>query len=55
VFPLGTTVVLCSATDAHGNSGTASFSVTVRDTTKPSLVIPSDYRVNADEPGGISA
>jgi HYR domain len=55
VFPLGTTVVQCSATDAHGNTGTASFSVTVRDTTKPSLVIPSDYSVNADAPGGTSA
>ncbi len=34
-FPLGTTAVSCSATDSNGNTGTASFSVTVQDTTPP--------------------
>ena len=34
-FPLGTTTVECSATDAAGNTGSASFTVTVRDTTAP--------------------
>ena len=29
-FPIGTTVVTCSATDASGNSSTASFQVTVK-------------------------
>jgi alpha-tubulin suppressor-like RCC1 family protein len=29
LFPLGTTSVSCSSTDAHGNTGTAAFTVTV--------------------------
>ena len=40
-FHLGTTTVACSATDAHGNKGTASFPVTVRDTTSPRLNAPA--------------
>jgi hypothetical protein len=54
-FPLGTTTVTCSATDSHGNTGTASFSVTVVDTTKPSLVVPADRSVYADTPSGIDS
>jgi fibronectin type 3 domain-containing protein len=54
-FPLGTTTVTCSATDSHGNTGTASFSVTVVDTTKPSLVVPSDHSVYATTEAGIPA
>lgn len=53
-FPLGTTTVTCSAADSNGNTGTASFSVSVLDTTKPSLVVPSDRAVYADTPDGIS-
>jgi hypothetical protein len=34
-FPLGTTTVTVTATDASGNSSTKTFSVTVRDTTAP--------------------
>jgi hypothetical protein len=34
-FPLGTTIVQCTATDTHNNTGHASFTVTVRDTTPP--------------------
>lgn len=34
-FPVGTTTVTATATDAAGNSSTASFTVTVRDTTAP--------------------
>ena len=30
VFPAGTTTVTCTATDAHGNSTTGSFTVTVQ-------------------------
>ncbi|MEE9534834.1 MAG: HYR domain-containing protein, partial [Acidimicrobiia bacterium] len=37
-FALGTTTVTCSATDTAGNMGTASFSVTVQDTTPPAGV-----------------
>jgi len=39
-FPLGTTTVSLTATDAAGNSANASFAVTVRDTTPP--VISAD-------------
>jgi HYR domain-containing protein len=37
LFPIGTTLVSCSATDAHGNKGTGSFSVKVTDTTPPTI------------------
>lgn len=37
MFPLGETEVTCSATDRRGNTGTATFRVTVRDTTAPTL------------------
>lgn len=42
-FPLGTTTVTLTATDAHGNTTTSSFTVTVRDTTPPVIasVTPS--------------
>src|SRR5204862_3250487 len=42
VFPLGTTTVRCSATDASRNAATGTFTVTVRDTTPPALALPSD-------------
>jgi hypothetical protein len=34
-FPRGATTVTCTTTDAHGNTGTASATVTVQDTIKP--------------------
>lgn len=34
-FPLGTTAVQCTASDARGNSSTSSFTVIVQDTTSP--------------------
>jgi hypothetical protein len=37
-FPLGTTTVQCTATDAHNNTAHGSFTVTVRDTTPPNIV-----------------
>ena len=54
-FPLGTTTVQCSATDAHGNIATGSFTITVRDTTPPTVVSitaspnnfwPPDHKMN---------
>jgi hypothetical protein len=36
-FPLGTTQVSCSATDAWGNAGSATFAVIVKDTTPPAV------------------
>ncbi|MGE5462149.1 MAG: HYR domain-containing protein [Syntrophothermus sp.] len=46
-FALGTASVNCSATDAHNNTATGSFTVTVRDTTPPALSLPSDINVYA--------
>jgi hypothetical protein len=47
-FPLGTTLVSCTAHDAAGNVGTNAFNVTVRDTTPPTLHLPADITVSAD-------
>jgi hypothetical protein len=49
-FPLGTTIVHCSSSDAAGNSSSATFQVTVVDTTAPTTVssgIDSDWH-NSD-------
>jgi HYR domain len=46
-FPLGTTTVSCSATDAHSNAASGSFKVTVQDTTPPALSLPADISVFA--------
>jgi uncharacterized membrane protein len=46
------TTVTCSATDAHGNSGTASFSVKVQDTTAPVYGSAPNVTVNATSPAG---
>src|SRR5439155_12283428 len=55
-FPLGSTAVTCTATDSSGNTGTASFTVTVSDTTPPALTgVPADQTVEADGPGGSKA
>jgi len=35
IFPVGNTVVLCMATDSHGNTSTKTFVVTVNDVTTP--------------------
>ena len=47
VFPLGTTMVTYTATDAAGNVGTCSFSVTVADHEAPVIAgCPADINVN---------
>lgn len=46
-FPLGVTTVNCTASDASGNRATASFTVTVVDTTPPQLTVPADITVVA--------
>jgi hypothetical protein len=45
MFPLGPTPVTCTATDDVGNTGSDSFTVTVRDTTPPILNVPADITV----------
>jgi hypothetical protein len=50
VFPLGTTTVNCSVTDRGGLTATGSFTVTVQDTTPPSLTLPGNITVKAGKP-----
>jgi len=47
VFPLGSTTVSCSATDAAGNTAADSFTVTVQDTTAPTLSAMADIELEA--------
>ena len=54
-FPLGSTPVSCSATDAAGNTGAGSFNVTVVDTTPPALTLPADQQLEATGPLGAVA
>lgn len=51
-FALGTTTVNCTAMDTHGNTGTASFNVTVVDTTPPALMLPPNLAVTALDASG---
>lgn len=51
-FPFGTTTVTCTATDTHQNTGTAQFDVTVVDTTPPTLNLPGDLTVTAENASG---
>jgi len=47
-YPLGTTVVNWTATDANGNASNGSQNVTVTDTTAPVITIPADVSVEAN-------
>jgi RHS repeat-associated protein len=51
-FPLGVNTVTCTASDATGNSSSASFMITVRDTTAPTLNLPAPITRAATGPGG---
>ncbi len=51
-FPLGSTTVQCTATDTHNNTAHGSFTVLVRDTTPPTLTLPSDITAEATGPTG---
>jgi hypothetical protein len=52
VAPLGQSTVTCTATDAHGNTASVSFSVLVMDTTPPTAVSPGDFVAAATGPNG---
>ena len=51
-FPLGTTTVNCSVTDSGGLGDSDSFTVTVQDTTAPTLSLPVDITTEATGPSG---
>ena len=55
VFPLGETTVTFSATDAAGNIGTETATVTVTDQTAPVLTAPADGTVPATDGNGTAA
>src|SRR5262249_5066866 len=53
VFPLGTTIVTCTATDEHDNTSTATFKVEVKDTTFPAFDhVPADITATATSDDG---
>jgi hypothetical protein len=53
LFPIGTTLVTCKATDGAGNSTSAApFNVVVRDSTPPTLTLPTAITVEADSGAG---
>lgn len=51
-FPIGVTVVSVTATDAAGNSSTATFKITVQDTVSPVVTPPADVTVYTSDPSG---
>jgi predicted extracellular nuclease len=53
VFPLGTTLVSCSAQDAAGNASNAAFVVVVQDTTAPLLSLPANITAEAPSSEGL--
>jgi hypothetical protein len=48
VFPIGATVVSCTATDFSGNFSTGAFTVSVEDTTDPVITVPADVTEEAN-------
>ena len=55
VFPLGQTTLTYSATDAHGNTGTATQVVTVVDNTPPQISCPASITLEPTCPTGAIA
>ena len=51
LFAPGATVVTCTAEDASGNTGQASFTVTVTDSEPPRVTVPTGLSVDADADG----
>ncbi|HUG34846.1 MAG TPA: HYR domain-containing protein, partial [Anaerolineales bacterium] len=51
-FAIGTTTVSCSATDDANNSSTESFTITVADTTAPTLTLPANITEQVTGPAG---
>ena len=54
-YPIGSTAVTCTATDAAGNSGSSvPFTVTVQDTTGPTLSLPAPITAQATSLAGVA-
>ncbi len=53
-FPLGTTAVSCTATDAAGNTATCGFNVTINDTQAPAITCPANISAVADMTQGMT-
>jgi hypothetical protein len=53
-FALGTTTVTCTATDAHSNTDTCSFTVTVVDTQPPTIICPAN-QIRSNSPNQCGA
>jgi HYR domain-containing protein len=51
-FPLGTTTVYCSATDAANNTANSNFNVTVVDTAGPTITDNADMTIEGNTAGG---
>ena len=51
-FAIETTTVTCTASDAAGNVGTASFDITVVDTTPPVLSVPDSFTIEGNTING---
>ena len=51
-FPVGTTTVTLSCNDGLGNVAMSSFTVTVQDTTKPTIAVPGPITQEATGPNG---
>ena len=54
-FPLGTTTVTATATDAAGNAASATFTMTVQDTTAPVMTAPANQVLEATSAAGAVA
>lgn len=46
-FPVGTHIITWTATDSSGNTGTATQTVTIQDTTAPTLTVPEAITIEA--------
>ena len=51
-YPVGVTTITWTATDASGNSASATQTITVRDVEAPVVTVPNDITVNATSPSG---